>query len=117
MGTRDTWLTMTTMSVALAGLCCAAPPKASINDVMGGRAQILAVDGKPAVRAQSKYVTVVPFVLVDPGPHTFRVRLEAEEGVAREETLFVQGTVVAGKRYRFAGDVGTLQLVEEVEKR
>jgi hypothetical protein len=77
----------------------------------------LAVDGEPVVRAQSKYVTMVPFALVDPGPHTFRVRLRADVEGAAEETLLVSATVVGGKRYRFEGRGGVLELVPEQEGR
>lgn len=84
---------------------------------MGGRAELLAVDGGPVTRAHSKYVTMVPFALVDPGSHTFRVRLKADTSGAREETLLVSATVVAGKRYRFENRGSALELVQEREER
>jgi hypothetical protein len=80
---------------------------------MGGRAELVAVDGQPAERAQSKHVTVIPFALVTPGPHTFRVRMRAGERGAPEETLLVSARVLAGKRYRFELRGETLQIMED----
>ena len=96
----------------LATLACA-PHKARIDDVRGGRAELLSVDGQPVERARSGPVTVVPLGLVDPGAHAFRVRLKADASGAPEETVLVTGTVRAGKRYRFETHDGTLQLVRE----
>jgi hypothetical protein len=107
-----TTLAVAAMCVALAGLSCEAP-RASINDCMGGRARLIAVDGKPVERARSKYVTVIPFARVKAGTHTFRVRMREDESGAPAETLLVSATVVAGKVYRFEERSGALQLTEE----
>jgi hypothetical protein len=107
------WLGFAIVCAALTGLSCEAP-RATINDVGRGRARIIAVDGQPVERAQSKYVTMVPVALVKPGPHTFRVVMRADESGAPEETLLVWGTVAARKHYRFDESGGTVQL-EEVQ--
>ena len=102
------------LCIALAALGCEAPT-ASINDVAGGRATILTVDGQPVKRAGSKYVTMVPVALVVPGPHSFSVRKEAGLG-SLAETLTVSATVAAGKKYRFEERDGAVQLVEESDR-
>jgi hypothetical protein len=112
VGTKDGWFAVAAMCVGLSGPSCGSPT-AEINDVMGGRAELVAVDGGPVVRAQSKYVTTVPFALVDPGPHTFRVRLRGDGMGAPDETLLVSATVVGGKRYRFESRDRILELVQE----
>jgi hypothetical protein len=91
--------------------------EAIINDVMGGRARLLAVDGKPPRRAQGKYVTVIPFALVKPGAHEFLVRLAADQHGAAEETLLVSGKVMTGRRYRLQSAGEGVRLVEESEQR
>ena len=58
-------------------------------------------------------MTVIPMGRVDPGAHTFRVRMRADGSGAPEETLLVSATVRAGKRYRFEYRGGTLDLVRE----
>ena len=115
MTTRRNWIAVVAVSVALGGLSCGTST-ASINDLTVRGFQLLEVDGQPVVRAQSKYVTVIPFALVRPGLHSFRVRMETNESGAPEETLFVSARVVAGKRYRFEAHGETLQLVEEKVK-
>ena len=85
--------------------------KARIDDRTDFQVELLTVDGQPVERARSRFVTVVPMALVDPGPHTFQVRMRAAGLGAPGETLLVQGTVTAGKRYRFESDAGTLRLV------
>jgi carboxyl-terminal processing protease len=99
------------LCLALAGLSCETP-KAVIDDVLEGRARILTVDGRAVARTHSRVVTMVPFALVPPGRHTFRVRVESQGG-APEETLLVSATVAGGKRYHFEGAGQTLRLVEE----
>lgn len=116
MTTRSTTM-IRAATCGLFSLLACGPREATINDVMGGRAHLLAVDGMPARRAGSKYVTVVPFALVKPGAHEFLVRLEAEEGGAAEETLLVSGTVLPGRRYRFQSEGRGVHLVEEPERR
>lgn len=86
------------------------------DSVLGGRAELLAVDGHPVERARSKYVTMVPVALVEPGPHAFRVRMGADESGAPEETLIVSATVAAGRHYQFETHDGTLHLVEKRAK-
>jgi hypothetical protein len=98
------------VALALAALSCGVR-QARVDDVTGGRARLLAVDGQPVRRARSKYVTRVPLALVDPGPHTFQVSLSSAQPGAPDETLLVQGTVTGGQRYRFESRGGTLQLV------
>ena len=112
MNTRMGSLLLAVSGVVLLALACR-PHEARIDDVTvrGGRAQLLTVDGQPVRRAQNRLVTVVPMALVDPGPHEFGVRMRPAEIGAPDETLLVQGTVIAGKRYRFEARAGTVQLV------
>lgn len=119
MATRSNWPAVVVITAALSGLSCG-EPKAYINDVAvagGPRATLLAVDDQPVKRAASRYVTVVPFAVITPGPHTLRVRLEADKGGASEETLLVSATVAAGKRYRFESRGRALQLIEDRAER
>jgi hypothetical protein len=114
MGARA-GLAIAAVCVALVATGCEAP-KAYVNDVTGGRrAKLLAVDGQPVERVRSKYVTRIPFALVTPGSHTFRVRLAAESG-APEETLLISESVAAGKKYRFEESEGAIRLVEETDR-
>jgi hypothetical protein len=110
MNTRMGSLTLAVSGVVLLALACGVH-KARIDDLTVGPVELLTVDGRPAQRAQSRFVTMVPMALVDPGPHTFRVRTRPAQLGAPAETLLVQGTVLAGKRYRFEYRAGTLELV------
>ena len=98
------------------GLSCGSPTARIEDFVLGGRAELLAVDGQPVGRARSRYVTVVPVALVRPGRHAFLVRMRTGEGGVATDTLVVSATVVAGRRYRFEDRDGTLQLIEKVAK-
>jgi hypothetical protein len=99
------------VGIVMAASCGA--PTATVEDfVLDGRAELLTVDGQPVRRASSKYVTVVPVALVEPGNHTFRVRLRADERGAPEETLIVSATLSAGKGYRLEIRGRAVQFVE-----
>lgn len=98
------------------GLSCASP-KASIEDfVLGGRAELLAVDGQAVERAQSQHVTVVPVALVKPGRHAFLVKMAASERGVPADSFVVSATVVAGRHYHFEARDGMLLLVENGPK-
>ena len=116
MGMRHAWGATGAACAALFAMSCGAP-HASINDVMGGPAQLIAVDSGPVERARSRTVTVVPFARVKPGRHAFLVRLRMEESSAPAETLLVSATVAAGEIYRFEFHGGALELVKEPEER
>ena len=90
--------------------------KATINDVavrstedVGYR--VVSVDGKPCERAASRYVSVVPLVLVDQGEH--ELSIEAKDAGSALPPLKVKATVEPGKRYRFAKDGESVVVVEE----
>jgi len=109
---------MAALLVAAApGLVSCGKPHAAINDLGRVRARILDVDGQPVERAKSKYVTVIPEALVEPGSHTLRVRFEPNPIGATAETLSLSVRLDAGKRYEFTVRDGALQLVEEKKER
>ena len=90
--------------------------KATINDVairstedVGYR--VVSVDGKPCERAASRYVSVVPLVLVEPGEH--ELSIEAKDAGSALPPLKVTATVEPGKRYRFIKDGESVVVVEE----
>lgn len=65
---------------------------------------VVAVDGKPAQRAKSSVVTVIPMVVVEPGEHTLTIG---------EAT--VTATFEAGKSYLIKSEDGELSVVEKVD--
>jgi hypothetical protein len=108
---------LTSLIVVASALWSCANPHAAINDLGRVRARILDVDGQPVERAESRYVTVIPEALVEPGSHTLRVRFEPDPVSATAETLSLSVRVDAGKRYEFTVRDGALQLVEEQKER
>ena len=82
--------------------------------VVGGDYEIIEVDGHPPERAKhGLFVTVVPLVLVAPGPHALTLKgnkagLVPDNG--ENEQLFI--TVVNGKRYRLVRENGSPSLIE-----
>jgi len=105
------------MLAAAATLCSCGKPHATINDLGRVRARILEIDGRPVERAKSKYVTVVPMALVEPGLHKLRVRFEPDSVGATAETLSISTEVDAGKAYEFTVREGALQLMETPRER
>jgi hypothetical protein len=97
--------------IAMAVTACG-PRDATIEDTFGGRARVLAVDGHAPQRASSKYVTVIPVVVVGPGEHAFRVVLSPKESGAPAETLSVSASTLAGRRYRFREGTQGIELIE-----
>ena len=91
-------------------------PRAVIDDVTGGEARVLTVDGRAPVRVRSKYVTRIPFVLVTPGSHTFKLGMQAVNGAAAVDTVSIAATVLAGKWYRFETVDGAVRLVLETRE-
>ena len=73
---------------------------------------ITEVDGKAAERARSNFVTVVPFVLAEPGEHEFT--LESRNG-NDIPGIKVKATVAAGKRYVLKKDGESVVIVEEMK--
>jgi len=93
--------------------------KATINDVAirsteDSGYRVVSVDGKPCERAASRYVNVVPLVLVEPGEH--ELSIEAKDAGSALPPLKVTATVEPGKRYRFAKDGESVAVVEEERK-
>jgi len=91
--------------------------KAIVNDLSSKLAvesgyRIAEVDGKAAERARSGVVTVVPFVLAEPGEREFT--LEPREGNDLPRVT-VKATVVAGRRYVVKKDGESVVLAEEIE--
>jgi hypothetical protein len=74
--------------------------------------QIAEVDGKAAERARSNFVTVVPFVLTEPGEREFT--LEARNGNDAPR-IKVKAIVAAGKRYVVKKDGEAVVIVEEMK--
>jgi hypothetical protein len=109
--------------VAAASCGCISAPgpfgdrHAIVNDVsvkapLDSGYRVVAVDGKPAERARSAVVTVVPFVLVQAGEH--KLSLEPKNGESLAATD-VTATFDSGKRYRIQRENGVVSVIEEAE--
>jgi hypothetical protein len=70
-------------------------PHATVNDCSGGDYRVVAVDGKPEVRARHPIHTVVPVVHVPVGTHQITVRGERDHSESE-----LTATVEADKHYR-----------------
>ncbi len=91
--------------------------RAIINDVavrsqLDSGYRVTQVDGQAADRAQSKLVTVVPFVLVKPGERRLGLQPRTGEDLSPIE---VTATFDAGKRYRLKRDGDVVTVVEDTE--
>ena len=99
--------------VCLFSGCMLNKPIARINDVAVPKGidsgyRVIAVDGGAAVRASGEDATVIPFVELSPGPHTFRIQREGEE------PLEINSTLEPAKRYRIATKKGTPFIMEDL---
>lgn len=112
MTERRTRTVVSALCVVLVGASCGTP-MASIDDLTAQGCKLLEVDGKPVVRAQSRYMAVVPLALVRPGLHKFCLLRETNMKDAPIETLFVSGSVRAGKRYEIEVHDRSPRLVEK----
>jgi len=74
--------------------------------------RVISVNGKKEKRLSSSFVTVVPFVVVDPGVHVIGVR---KTETSNPQSSF-SANFEAGKRYRIKEERGTFLLIEENEK-
>jgi hypothetical protein len=93
--------------------CSMNKPISRINDVAVPKGidsgyRVIAVDGGAAVRASGEDATVVPFVELPPGPHTFKIQREGEE------PLEISSTLEPDKRYRIATKKGTPFIMEDL---
>src|ERR1700736_5561424 len=76
---------------------------ATVNDVSVPTSQsagyrVVTVDGAPPKRASSSIITVVPYVLLDPGHHSLTVRSDSPDQTnTAEQTLEID--VLRGQRY------------------
>jgi hypothetical protein len=89
--------------------------KAIVNDCASKLAvesgyRIAEVDGKAAERARSGVVTVVPFVLAEPGEREFTLETRGGNDLPRVK---VKATVVAGRRYVVKKDGESVVIAEE----
>jgi hypothetical protein len=78
--------------------CASLKPRdayAVINDCSGGGYRVVAVDGQPAVRANSVYTTMIPVVVVPAGTHQVTVYHDREQ-----EEFEVTATLAANLAYR-----------------
>ena len=92
-------LLLATVLVA-ASSCVSSPSGGVINDLGSSHYGIVAVDGKEPRRWRHALVSVVPYVLVEAGPHRFELRRDRFEDEALPECLFVDATIEEGGRYR-----------------
>jgi hypothetical protein len=96
---------------------------ATINDVAvrvehNSGYRVTAINGEKEVRVKSRFVTMVPFVVVSPGKNTIEVTREAgadSNSSFPEKASFI-ATVEEGKRYRIQFIKGVFSLLEEPQK-
>lgn len=80
--------------------------------------EIVAVDGKPPVRASHWLVTVVPFVIVPAGQHRLTVRHAnfKLDSVKTENTFELEIEVIDGHKYRLGEINGKPAITDEKAK-
>lgn len=89
--------------------------KAILNDLAVPAAldsgfRVAQVDGQAAQRARSAVITVVPYVLIEPGER--RLQLEPRSGQDLPPTA-ITGMFEAGKRYRLKRDGDVVTFVKD----
>jgi hypothetical protein len=94
-------------------------PHATLNDVavkMEHEAgyKLVAVDGKPVERRQSRVSSVVPFALIEPGTHKLSLELK-KTVISNPELTTITASFEAGKQYRFKVDQDVVTVVEDIE--
>lgn len=80
---------------AASGGCLTQRPRATIDDCNGDGYRVVAVDGKPTVRASHPIHTVIPEVIVEPGEHTLTIHPDGAD-----ETFEIAATITSGAQYR-----------------
>ena len=91
--------------------------KAIINDLdvrtpLDSGYRVTLVDGKPAERARSAIVSVIPYVLVEAGEHTLELESQIDESLPAAK---VTSTFEAGNQYRLKREGDVLAVVKDVE--
>ncbi len=101
--------------------CSSDAKNALINDVAipvneDSGYEVIAVNGKPPNRVRNDYITMVPFVVLEPGPNMIEVKQKHGSAIGKSampKTSTFNVVVSKNKKYRIHFENGVFSLVDE----